>query len=277
MLADGFKKTFSRAISIFYGLGYMGNIVAPILLTSISIFWGWRNALLVLATIPATTGIVLILYLRGESVGDKSIITDRSSSLTKDLKSSLKNKTALAIIAAQSLAVGGVGQGVITTYTPLFLKNAMLLGSFETSIVYSIAMVGGIIGTIMMGRYADRIGYLKLAIPLTILSSLAVSLLTLYSSFQPELVPHLFALAFLSFPVFSLIQSFLISKSMPAEKDILVGLFLTLSSGFNSVWQILLGYLIDTYNSFRPAWLFMAILNLSALLFLLYAYKRSSR
>lgn len=109
MLADGFKKTFSRAISIFYGLGYLGNIVAPILLTSISIFWGWRNALLVLATIPATTGIVLILYLRGESVGDKSIITDRSSSLTKDLKSSLKNKTALAIIAAQSLAVGGVG------------------------------------------------------------------------------------------------------------------------------------------------------------------------
>ena len=273
MLSEKFSRSVAKTLGIFYGLGYVGNIVAPLFLTSIAFYWGWRNALFALTVIPATIGLILIFYLRGERVGGKSIADNAGVSLARDLGSFIRNKSALAIIVAQALVVGGTGQGVLVTYTPLFLKNGLGLGTFETSLLYSIAMGGGIAGTVILGRYSDKIGHLKGAVLCTGLSALFVFLIASYSSFETMLVPHLFLVGLLSFPIPSLLQSYLVSVATPSERDILVGLFLTLGFGFSSLWSATLGLLIDTYGSFTPIWLLMSALSTLALFLQLLAYK----
>ncbi len=278
MLSESFSKSVARALGIFYGLGYLGNVVSPLFLTGIALVWGgWRNALLAMTIVPATIGLSLIFYLRGESVGGKSVVEKGNGSLAGDLRSSLRNRSALAVIAAQAFAIGGTGQGALVTYTPLFLKNGLGLDAFVTSVVYSIAMGGGIVGTVVLGRYADRIGHLRGAILCTGLSALAVFFLTAYGVFQVFLAVHLFVIGLLSFPIFSLMQAHLVSTARPSEKDLLMGLFLTLGFGFSALWSAMLGVLIDMYGSFAPVWLVMTVLNVTAVLFQVWAYRLSSR
>jgi MFS family permease len=124
------QKEASGALSIHYGIGYAGNIISPIILSSIAIVMGWRSAIYFLAVIPLITGLTVFFALRGETTADKSIQHRGESSLISDIKTAIQLKSVVLIMAAQAFAIGGTGMGVIITYTPLFLKNNLGLGSF---------------------------------------------------------------------------------------------------------------------------------------------------
>jgi predicted MFS family arabinose efflux permease len=159
ILAQKFgKEKITGALSIHYGLGYIGNIISPVLLSLIAISFGWRQAVYVLAVIPFLTGLTVFYYLRGDSSASKATSKKAGTSFWKDLRSAIHVKSAFIIIAAEAFAIGGSGMGVITTYTPIFLKNFLGVGSFETSVIYSISVIGGVTGTIFFGRLARKQG-----------------------------------------------------------------------------------------------------------------------
>ena len=174
-------------------------------------------------------------------------------------------------VAGEAFAVGGTGMGVIITYTPLFLRRGLNVESLETSVVYSIAVIGGVVGTLVMGHLAQRLGNLKTALPIMGAGPLLILLLTLYDSFSFLLVVHLFAVGATSFSFSSLLQAHLASISTQRQRDIMFGLYFTIAHGLSSVWTAVTGLLIDTYGSFNPAWILRAILGLIAFCLVLLA------
>jgi predicted MFS family arabinose efflux permease len=257
-------KSVSRALAIHYGLGYVGNIISPLLLSIISVAMGWRTATYFLAVIPLITGLTVLFYLKGEKSALKNTLSNKKISLWKDIKSVFQNKGVILIIAAQAFAVGGTGMGVIITYTPLFLKNALNIEILETSVIYSIAVLGGVLGTIMFGHLASKLGNLKMAAIVVGTCSISILLLFFHNSYTFFLVPHLFIIGVTSFASGSLLQAYLASISTTRQRDIVIGLYFTVSSGISSIWTTLTGFLIDFYGSFNPAWIFRAILGISA-------------
>jgi predicted MFS family arabinose efflux permease len=270
------QKEASGALSIHYGIGYAGNIISPIILSSIAIVMGWRSAIYFLAVIPLITGLTVFFALRGETTADKSIQHRGESSLISDIKTAIQLKSVVLIMAAQAFAIGGTGMGVIITYTPLFLKNNLGLGSFETSIIYSIAVAGGVIGTIAFGQIAKRFGNLQTAATIIGTCSVLIFLLTLHASFSFILIVQLFMIGATSFSSSSLLQSHLASISTPRQRDLLIGLFFTVGFGISSVWTTITGLLIDTYNSFTPAWIFRAALGSLAFILLIWTSHQTS-
>ena len=264
------------ALSIHYGLGFVGNIVSPILLSMVAVSFGWRLATYFLAIIPLVAGLSLLHYLTGEESASRSIEEREGADLWDDVKSVIRIKGAMLIIAAESFAVGGTGMGVIITYAPLFLKRVLNVESLQMSVVYSIAVVGGVIGTLVVGRLAHRFGNLEIATPIIGVGSLLILLLAVYSSFHVVLVLHLFVIGAASFSCGSLLQAHLASISTPRQRDVLFGLYFTISHGVSSVWTTLTGLLIDTYGSFNPAWALRAILGTIAVLLLILARKVST-
>jgi MFS family permease len=182
----------------------------------------------------------------------------------------------MLIIAAESFAVGGTGMGVIVTYAPLFLNRGLNVESLEMSVIYSIAVVGGVVGTLIVGRLGHKFGNLKTATPIIGLGSLLILLLVAYSSFNMLLVPHLFIIGATSFSCGSLLQAHLASISTPRQRDVLFGLYFTISQGISSIWMTLTGFLIDMYGSFNPAWVLRAALGTVAFLLLMLAHKAST-
>ncbi len=276
IIGDRFtKEELSGALGVFYGLGYLGNIVGPLILTQIAIHWSWRSSLRVLSVLPVTTGLGLVLLLKG---ADQPTLRQKgrtSSSLWSDAKSALRNKSARMTIAAQAFLSGGTGQGVIVTYTGLFLKDGLGLGDVMTSLLYSTTMAGGVIGTLIVSRFANRLGPLKTSIVSTMLASLGVLALSLQESYGTLLIPNLLLVGLFAFPTSNLMQSHISSISEPAQRDLLIGLYFTVGFGLSSVWATLIGFTIDIFGSFRPAWTLMAGLAGIAILLQLWAYRLS--
>jgi len=275
ILAQKFKREkVSGALSIHYGLGYVGNMISPVLLSSIAIFFGWRLATYVLSIVPLVAGLGVLYYLKGEESASRTIHSRERSDLWRDIKSVIRMRNAILIVAVQAFASSGTGMDIITTYIPLFLKNQLNVGIFETSIIYSVAVVGGVIGTILFGHLANRFGSLETASAILASGAIAIFLLTLHNSFGLLLVPHIFIIGITSFSFSSLLQAHLASISTPQQRDILLGFFFTIGFGISALWTTYTGFLIDTYGSFTPAWILKAALGTVAFLFAVAALRR---
>lgn len=270
------KKKVTKALSIFYGLGYTGNIISPLLLSAIAIFLSWRFSYFFLALLPLTAGLNVLYNMRQEPAGDKTPLSASTESLWKDIVASTRIKGAVFIFVAQSFIVGGTGMGVIIHWIPQFLQDPIKglgLGIFEASLIFIVAIIGGIIGTIIFGRLASRFGNLKTAISCICSTIIWVYLLTFYSSFNLMLIPHLFIIGSTTFSITTLLQSHLATIATDSQRDILIGLYYTVGFGVSSLWSTLMGKLIDWY-SFGIVWTLMSILGIVALFMLLNAYRR---
>lgn len=249
------------ALSIHYGLGYVGNILSPVLLSTISVLVDWRWATYLLAAVPLATGMTVLYALtRGVPVRGSQAGASRGA-LWTDVKSALRRRSVILVIAVQAFAVGGTGMGVIITYTPLFLNNALQVGILETSVIYSLAVLGGVLGTMLFGHLASRFGNLNVAAVVVGSCSTLILLLTLYGSFTLLLIPHLFLIGTTSFACSSLLQAHLASITTPAQRDVVLGLYFTVGFGLSSIWTALTGLLIDAFASFSPAWILRATLG----------------
>ena len=273
ILSHQFSKTrVSWALSIHYGLGYVGNIVSPIIISTIALTYSWRLAVYTLAIVPIVSGVLVLYYLRHEKSAAKSLQSNVQSNLWEDVKSVIRIRDAPLLIAAQAFAVGGTGMGVIITYTPLFLTNQLHIGLFETSLIYSIGVVGGVLGTMFFGHFAGKLGNLKTASIVFGVGSLLILLLSLHTSFTLLLVPHLFLVGATSFSSSSLLQSHLASISTPNQRDVLLGLYFTIGFGLSSIWTALTGFIIDLDPSFTLAWILRAVLGIIAFLIITYTF-----
>jgi len=263
------RESVGKAIGIHYGLAYVGNIIGPMFATFLVVYVGWRGILYIFSIPAFFVGLTVILYLSEEAKRDYSGQEGTTSSLKSDVIALAKTKSVVPIIVTQALLSGGTDLGIITTYTPLFLADAMKLDIYQSGIFYTIGLVGGVLGPVLLGRYADRTGYLGTATFSSLIALILVYLLSVYDSANPVLAFHLFFLGLASFALPTLLQSHLVRITQEYRRDLAVGIFFTVGYGFSSLWTGIIGYIIDVYSSFAPAFILMGTLGLIAFVLLM--------
>ncbi len=271
------RKGVGTALSVFYGLGYVGNIISPLMLSWVALVAGWRTSFYLLAAILLLTSVLAFVGLRREASGEKAVEKGSGRSLWGDAKAALAVKGAIPILAAQAFISGGTGMGVMTTWVPVYMRDpskGLGLSVFDAGVISSVATIGGVLGTIWLGRVGDKCGYLQTAMASLGVTTVTIYLLTLYGSYTILLVPHLFLLSMTTFSMSSLLQAHLARSARPAERDILLGLFFTFGFGVSSLWSTLLGSIIDNY-SYNVVWLTMVAAGVGAMICLVIARRRS--
>ena len=271
-------KGIGSALSTFYGLGYVGNIASPVLLSGVAALMGYRSSYYLLGASFLVTATVVFVGLHGEPASDRSVSEGSGRSLLQDIRSALKVKGAVPILLAQAFISGGTGMGVMTTWVPVYLRDVpkgLGLPVFDAGVVSSVATIGGVLGTIYIGRLADRRGYLRTATYSLAATTVLIFLLTIYHNFTLIIVPHLFLLSMTTFCMSSILQAYLARAAGPSERDILLGLFFTFGFGVSSLWATLLGSLID-YLSFNAVGLTMVGAGLAAQLCLFFASRNQT-
>jgi MFS family permease len=104
------KKKIGLALSLFYGLGFAGNIIGPLLLSAIALeAGGWRVSYYFLAVVLLCCGSLGFILLRGESAAERSVSKKSDRRLVDDIKSALKVKEATLILLVQVFVSGGSG------------------------------------------------------------------------------------------------------------------------------------------------------------------------
>ena len=272
------KKRVGSSLSLFYGLGFIGNIISPILLSVVAVAAGWRSAYYLLALVFLATGLIAFFGLRGEPAADKVVSKESRGKFLNDVKAALRVKGAVTILVAQAFISGGTGMGVMTTWIPVYLRDAskgLGLTVGFAGIISSLATIGGVLGTISLGRVADRFGYLKTASISLAITTTTIFFLTLYQGYNIILIPHLFILSMTTFSMSSLLQAQLAYNSTSEERDILLGIYFTFGFGVSSLWSTLLGALVDNY-SFNAVWLTMVGAGVAALTCLIFGARRQN-
>jgi predicted MFS family arabinose efflux permease len=239
--------------------------------------YGWRNTLFVLAAPSLIVGFMVIWYLDQDGRSIPLSMNEKTFSLKSDLVTLLKTKSVIPIIVIQTLLSGGADLGIVTTYTPLFLADALKLDAYGYiyGSMYTIGLAGGVVGPILLGRYSDKRGSLKTAAFSTLFASILVYLLSFHVTINMFLPIHLFLLGLTTFALPTLLQSQLISITRSNNRDLIIGLFFTVVYAFSSLWSVVIGYIIDMYHSFTPAFLLMGTLGLIAFTLLIRQSRKS--
>lgn len=158
----------------------------------------------------------------------------------------------------------GMAAGYIARLDPTEDLEAVRFIRGAISVTDDAGLVGGAVGPVLLGKYADRIGHLKTATLCSLTALVLVYLLSVYDSANLLLTFHLFFPALASFALPTLLQSHLIKVTEKYERDLVVGIFFTVNFGFSSMWSGVVGYIIDLYSSFTPAFILMGTLGLMA-------------
>jgi len=259
-------KSIGKAIGIHYGIAYIGNIIGPLFMTFLVVTIGWRNALLAFSVPAVIVGLTVIWYLNKDAKLTQPSEARDTVSLRADLVTLVRTKSVIPIIVTQVVLSGGTDLGIITTYIPLFLADALKLDahSYIYGLTYTIGLIGGVVGPVLLGKCADKIGHLKSAALASFLASILMYLLTFYGEATLILAFHLFFLILTSFALPTLLQSHLLKITQKYRRDLVVGIFFTVNLGFSSLWAGVMGYIIDAYSSFTPAFILMGTLGLAA-------------
>lgn len=263
------ERSLGGAIGFHYGVAYMGNIVGPLIMTILAASLGWRITLFIFSIPALTVGLTVIWYLNRARRGQENRAKKNpgKNSLKNDVMLLMKTRSVIPILAAQALLSGGIDIGTLTTYIPVFLADFLRMDIYERGMIYTIGLLGGVLGPVILGIHAGRMGYTKTASISVLIASILTYLLIPY---EPEtgralIAAHLFTLMFMGFSMPTLLQSQLVKVTSGYNRDLAVGLFLTIGSIFNSIWVGLIGHIIDSYMSFRPALIIMGSLGLITL------------
>ncbi|KYH39489.1 MAG: hypothetical protein AYL33_008220 [Candidatus Bathyarchaeota archaeon B63] len=270
-------KSLGKAIGIHYGVAYLGNIIGPLSVASLISLLGWRGTLFFFSIPTLIIGMIVIWYLTGDKHARPIHSAESSTSLRMDVIKLIRTPTVIPIMLTQALLSGGIDLGIITTYTPLFLADALKMDvrSPLYGLTYTVGLLGGVCGPILLGKYADRIGHLKTAAFSAFLAFSLVYLLAIYESASLLLAPHLFLLGLASFALPTLLQSHLVNITERYNRDLVIGVFFTVGFGFGSLWSGIIGYTIDAYSSFKPALILMGTLGVTAFLILIHQMLRT--
>lgn len=264
------------AIAAHVAGGNIGTLLVPFVGGALIVRFGWQPALIVFALPGFAAGLAVLLLTREPPrpptnvdaraqgrAGDRLRLRQR----VVELLTPLRHRGVLVVILASMVAAGGRGLGIVTKYLSLYMAGPIHLPPTTVSFLYTLLLVGSVIGPLLAGRLSDRTGRKPiLLVSYGLSAAFTLLALALFSNGAalPVLALEIGLLGLVVYCESPLLQAYLVDNSDPAQRDVAVGWYFTLAFGVGSVWDVALGSVIDYSGSFIPAFMLMAASYIAA-------------
>lgn len=279
------------AIAAHVAGGNVGTLLVPILGAALIKYFGWQPTLIIFALPGLAAGSAVLLLTREPPQPDglaakqpdatPDTPTDRQpGSALAALLAPLRHRGVLLVILASMVAAGGRGLGILTKYLPLYLLGPIKLPEGTVTALYTLLLAGSVVGPLLAGRVSDRTGRRPILLVAYGLAAIFTLLTPLVFGAGLPLIVLVVEIALLGLVVYCespLLQAYLVDNSEPQQRDAAMGWYFTLAFGVGSLWDVILGSLIDRSGSFMPAFLLMAGSYVAAALILLFIPREPSQ
>ena len=174
------------------------------------------------------------------------------------------------VIGAQASAAGGRGLGAMATFVPLYLSQELGLSVMSTGALFTVLMLGSVVGPTLAGFVSDRIGARKpVLLTAYAASTLTTVLLLNVGAAGSWLLPVvLFVLGSVVYAESPMLQSVTADATEDENPDMVFGLYHTIGFGAGAVWAAALGFLVEGFG-FRATFYVMAASYVAAALWIL--------
>ena len=253
------SKDRPKALGLHGAGGTLGHATGPL---SVSILIGllafeWRQVYLLL-TVPIFLGIIIVLLLKDEAIGEAVESTAMPSEDVADTKTLFTMSLVMFLVF---LAVRSVGRLMISNFIVLFLQDVKGLGIAIASLVSSSTMLTGFLAAPLGGYLASRFGEKG-----WLLSVLAVGYLFLGLSLVIQNV-ILFVLFYVAYGFCNTLsmasRTSIMAKLSPSrQRGLGYSLFFLPGSIVGAVAPVMAGFLAESYG-------FNAIFYVALLLYII--------
>jgi MFS family permease len=269
LILDYFGRTHrGRALALHYAGGNLGTVLVPLVGAILLGAYGWRATLGYFALPGIVVGLLVLWAIREER--EKKAIVEARPSLGRETLAILRTRNLRYIIGAQATAAGGRGLGVVITFVPLYLSQELGLSVMNTGVLYSLMLIGSVVGPTAAGFVSDRLGARKaILIGAYVASTVTMTLLVHLGTTAVWLLPVvLFVLGCVAYAESPMLQSLTADATEGLSQDMVFGVYHTLGFGSGALWAVVLGVLVDALG-FRAALYVMAASYSAAALWLI--------
>jgi MFS family permease len=233
--------------------GNIGTLVVPLVASVVIARYGWRVALLAFAVPIAVGGLLLALRLREPALPEHGRHAHLSGARLREV---ILRRPTLAIMLAGTVAAGGRGLGVITAYVPAYLRSGLGLPQITVGLVFTVVMAGSIVGPVLAGHLADRIGRRRVVLATYLLGALVLLAFGAIGRDLPLLLVTGALVGVLAYAESPLLQALFADAVQGAPQQAAFGVFFAVSYGAGSIWVTALGITID-HLGFAPTFALM--------------------
>jgi MFS family permease len=234
-----------------------GGVLAAILAPSLVLLIGWRGSLAALGIINFAFGFLFASLWREPAHSAVESIQAKSAGEAPPL-----DVWALLPISCAT-AIYLIGQMVLITYVPLYLKDVMDASPYWASQALALTQAGAMIGRVGWGIASDRFFGGRRKIVLIVIGVTSVALIAALSFMDRDssyflLLPVLF-LAGVSLVGYQGVSYALIGEiSGKARTGAGLGMMITINSAAATLGTPIFGYIVDRTNSYTFAWQLLA-------------------
>lgn len=259
--------TFGRdrrgfALAAHVAGGNLGTLVVPLVGAGLIAHFGWQPAVMLFALPGLIAGTAVLFLAREPAITEKKAPQAASPGSVSALLAPLRHRGVLVVILASIVAAGGRGVGVLTTYLPLYLRSGLGLPSTEVALLFTLLLIGSVIGPLAAGRLSDAAGRR----PMLLLSYCSAALFTaILPAVTGRTMPFWMLVAVVAlmgltaYAESPLLQAYLADQAPDHLQDSAFAWYFTLAFGLGSLWSAALGVMIDlSHGNFAVAFWTMA-------------------
>jgi sugar phosphate permease len=238
-----------------------GGVVTAMLAPQLVLIMGWRGALASLGLINVLFAFVFSSLWREPPAPVLS--GERPSAAPPDPDQTLNIRAFLPISCGTAIYL--VGQMVLITYVPLFLKDAMGFSSYWASQALAVTQGGAVIGRVGWGVASDRLFGGRRKVVLILIGTLSALLIGALSAMPADapyqaLLPVLF-LAGVCLVGYQGVSYALIGEiAGKARTGSALGIMIAVNSLCATLGTPIFGYIVDRTGSYATAWQTLAAL-----------------
>lgn len=257
-LSDRFPHRRATVLSWHTAGGSIGTVVVPLFLSAVIAAAGWRVGLLVLGATLLAGAILIRVALpaerRTEAAADGSA---PAAHLTAPLRQVLRSRRVIALLVASTVAAGGRGLGVLTTYVPAYLRSGLHLPTLTVGALFTAVVAASVAGPVIGGMLGDRFGRIPTLV-VTYLGGAGALLAFGYAGSNVGILAVLgICVGVLAYTESPLLQAVFSDLTRDGSARSAFGVFFAISFGVGSLWTAVIGWII-TAAGFSVAFAVMA-------------------
>lgn len=232
-----------------------GGVVTAMLAPQFVLLIGWRGALAALGIINFLFGFLFSFCWRDPT-------DDRAAPAVQD-RPPRESAEPLILWNLVPISCGTaiylVGQMVLITYVPLYLRDAMAISPYWASQALALTQAGAMAGRVGWGVASDRLfgGRRKIVLILIgLLSSVLIAALSLMTPQSPVylLLPVLFLSGVCLVGYQGVSYALIGELAGKARTGAALGMMITINAGCATLGTPLFGYIVDRTGSYPVAW-----------------------
>ena len=282
LLSDAFPpERRGFAISAHIAGGNVGTILVPFIAAGGGIFGigllgliGWQATLIVFGIPAVVTGLAIGLAVHEDHAAYREAAR-ASGSVMQHVRQVLGRSDLRLILGASLVAAGGRGLDIVAPFMLLYLAGPLGLADDTVAILYTLLLIGAVVGPVLAGWLSDRFGRKRTLLVYYVLSAVGIIAFMAAGSNVLLLAPLLLPFGTAVFSESPVLQAYLADRAEGPMRDVAFSVYFTFAFGIGAFWAQVIGLVVEGFG-FAVAFGVMAASYLAACVLLLAVRDRSA-